>query len=441
MKPEERAAVDRLRERLLPHYQCQNEDILRLFVRLGVDNESLRLADQMHIDKKVLLILSMLHPVDFASLIATRDKKEIDSRCFDLLFQHNGASVTLDFLRGEESDVREDLIDGILCGMGDGDLDVGLEIMLDCDDCSKGFRGEPLVRRLEMASEDNWRTYRASPIKSRRRGADIEAIKNAIVLFARDNQPVTVRQTFYHLVSIGFVRKDEGEYDQTVVRLMTDMRRDGELPYEWIADNTRWIRQPRTFDSVEEALEETKRTYRRSVWRDLPVNVEIWCEKDALAGVIMQETDPYDVPLMVSRGFSSDSYLHQVAEQIQLSGKPTYVYYFGDHDPAGTKIDEDLEKRLRAFVPLAEIHFERVAVTPDLIEEMNLPTRPTKGQHMNKKFEGDSVDLDAIPPLELRRLVRECIERHIPEGHLDALEAAESSEREILLSMRLPTAN
>jgi hypothetical protein len=35
---------------------------------------------------------------------------------------------------------------------------------------------------------------------------------------------------------------------------LTVMRRARELPYDWLADNTRWQRKPRTFDSVEDAL-------------------------------------------------------------------------------------------------------------------------------------------------------------------------------------------
>ena len=37
----------------------------------------------------------------------------------------------------------------------------------------------------------------------------------------------------------------------------------------------------------------------------MPVYVEVWCEKDALAGVLMEETEVYDVPLMVAKGYSS----------------------------------------------------------------------------------------------------------------------------------------
>jgi len=44
------------------------------------------------------------------------------------------------------------------------------------------------------------------------------------------------------------------------------------------------MRKPRTFDNVE-ALQETARLYRKALWRDAEVTVEVWCEKDALGAV------------------------------------------------------------------------------------------------------------------------------------------------------------
>ena len=41
-----------------------------------------------------------------------------------------------------------------------------------------------------------------------------------------------------------------------------------------------------------------------------------WCEKDALAGVLLDVTSEFDVPLMVSKGFASESYLHSAAAVI-----------------------------------------------------------------------------------------------------------------------------
>ena len=95
------------------------------------------------------------------------------------------------------------------------------------------------------------------------------------------------------------------------------------------------MRKPDTHSSPEEALANTARTYRKALWDDQDAYVEIWCEKDALAGVLYKETAVWDVPLMVSRGFASLTFLAEAAEAIAAEGKPAYLYYFGDHDPSG----------------------------------------------------------------------------------------------------------
>jgi hypothetical protein len=208
-------------------------------------------------------------------------------------------------------------------------------------------------------------------------------VKDAIFAIVNESQPMTLRQVFYQAVNLGIVEKTESEYNHTIGRLLLEMRRAGEVPYDWIADNTRWIRKPDTFSSIEHALYYTAQHYRRDMWHELNVHVEVYCEKDALAGVLAEETEPYDVPLMVFRGFGSESYLHTVAEEMKRHRKPTWVYYFGDWDPSGRLIPIDVERKLRGFAPGQEIHFERVAVNEDQIASLQLPTRPTKRKKNN----------------------------------------------------------
>jgi hypothetical protein len=190
---------------------------------------------------------------------------------------------------------------------------------------------------------------------------------------------------------------------------------------------------------VEDALRYTARTYRRAVWTNQPDYVEVWTEKDALAGVLYEVTDEWDVPLMVSKGFASVTYVYDAAQTILRKQKPAYIYYFGDHDPSGVLIDKSIERRLREFAPEADLTFERVAVLPHQIEELDLPTRPTKrgatNMHARTGFKGDSVEVDAIPPAVLRELVQECIDHHVDQRELEILQAAEASEREILLKL------
>jgi hypothetical protein len=277
-------------------------------------------------------------------------------------------------------------------------------------------------------------SYSASPIKRPRRlKSQVNAIKDAIKAILEADNPQTVRQVFYAMTVRGLIAKREGEYQQTVIRLLTDMREAGEIPFEWIADNTRWMRKPASFTGVEQCLNSTAEFYRRNLWASMPIHIEVWCEKDALAGVLMEETKVYDVPLMVAKGYSSISFLHSSAKAIAAKDKPAHIFHFGDLDPSGVDAARDIEAKLRRYAPNAEIHFERPAVTRVQADEWNLPSRPTKQTDTRaKKWTGTSVELDAIPAAKLRELVRNCIERHIDQQQLNLLRAAEESERDLL---------
>jgi hypothetical protein len=50
-------------------------------------------------------------------------------------------------------------------------------------------------------------------------------------------------------------------------------------------------------------------------------------------------------------------------------------------------------------------------------------------------FEGDSVELDALPSRTLRELVRGVIERHISPQQVEVLRATEDAERRQLREM------
>jgi hypothetical protein len=288
---------------------------------------------------------------------------------------------------------------------------------------------------VELAYVGLARHMRGDAVPKKRTRSQIEAVCDAIQRVVSAHYPMTVRQVFYQLVKLHLIEKTERDYNDVVVRLLTKLRLDGELPWQWIADSTRWMRKPTTYDDIEDALRETADSYRRALWRDHDVYVEVWLEKEALAGVLLAVTAQWDVPLMVTRGFASLSYLHSAAETIASVNKPTYLYYFGDYDPSGVEIDRNIERRLRQFLAPDDgsMTFERVAVTPEQIRAYDLPTRPTKRtSHGRGLHHGDSVEVDALDPDDLRRLVEDRIVRHVDPQRLRVHQAAEDSERELL---------
>ncbi len=258
-------------------------------------------------------------------------------------------------------------------------------------------------------------------------------IRAAIIRVVEAQHPMNVRSVFYQLSNLKLIPKTEAECRQTVGRLLIKLRLDGTIPFNHIADNTRWVRKPTTYDSCAEALENTARFYRQSVWTDQKSYCEIWLEKEGLASVLYPVTSLYDVPLMATKGYSSISFLHSAAETIQAKRKPAFVYYLGDWDPSGLDITKNVERRLREFAPQAEIHFERIAVTKRQIEEWELPARPTKKSDSRARgFQGNSVEVDAISPTRLRELVQGAIEQHINADQLAMIKAIEEEERNTL---------
>lgn len=243
---------------------------------------------------------------------------------------------------------------------------------------------------------------------------------------------LTIRHLFYKLVSAGVIEKTEQSYHKVIYHTGL-MRKQGYLPYYVFADNTRLIRKSDTYDSLTEALEFWSKNYRRELWNKQDTYIEVWSEKDAISNIIFSVTDEYDVPLMVSRGFSSLTFLYNASEEIKRQnkkGKGAIIYYLGDNDPSGIKASEDIENKLNEFG--CDFYFKRLAVTPEQIERFNLPTRPTKHCTHSKGFEGESVEIDALNPKYLQLLVKTHIEAHIDDKELLNTRNAEALEKETL---------
>ena len=269
--------------------------------------------------------------------------------------------------------------------------------------------------------------------RTRRTKAAIATIRDGLIALAEEHAPASVRQVFYLAVSAGLVAKSEAEYKSTVCRLLGDAREAGDLAWNTIVDHTRTFYRPETFTGIESALRETARTYRRNMWVNSDVHVEIWVEKDTLIGTLHRITSAYDIGLYPCRGYPSKSYLKDCAEDIEEADRDTRIYYFGDHDPSGVDIPRFVEDKLNDFAPYADITFHRLAVLPNQITEWSLPTRPTKASDSRSRtFEGESVEVEAIPPDRLREMCKDAITSHIDPHEWNVLVAAQKSEREML---------
>ncbi len=250
---------------------------------------------------------------------------------------------------------------------------------------------------------------------------------------------MSVRQLFYQLVSRGVVPKTEAAYKR-VCDASAQMRLDGSLDYRKIADGHRTRRAVWSHGGLREALEATHALYRRNLWLDQPVTVEVWSEKDALSGVLLPICEAWGVTYVATRGFPSITLRYESAVALAAAGKPAVVLYLGDHDASGRAISDNLEEELR--VHGADVTVERLALDPDQVRAYGLPTRPGKTSDsrpraFSARFGSASVELDALPPDVLTGLVNDAVAERIDVSRWRAAQAVERLERATLGSLAL----
>lgn len=275
------------------------------------------------------------------------------------------------------------------------------------------------------------------PKKARKPQRRSVLLRDAIQAVAARYEHMSVRQLFYQLEAQGVIPKTEAAYDK-VCYAAVQMRLDGSLDYRKIVDGHRARRLAATYDDMQEALDNMHTLYRRNHWLDQPVWVEVWCEKDALSGVIQPICQRWGVPFVATRGFPSLTLIYESAHEMRARGKQARVYYFGDHDASGRAISANLEGDLRAHWPFVSVR--RMALEPEQIARYHLPTRPGKTTDSRHKgfaaqYGGASVELDALPPDVLTGLVEDCITRNIIEESWMGSMQVERLERETLSSV------
>ena len=226
-------------------------------------------------------------------------------------------------------------------------------------------------------------------------------------------QPMTIRQLFYQLVSKGLMPNEHKHY-QKVSRIMTKARDDGRVPFEYITDRSRPKYSSSVFENVADYAETVRVAYRKDYWITQPYYVEVWTEKDAIIGSIEPVTNDLGVTVRVGRGFLSTTRAHEIAQHFQTISKPIRCFYLGDHDPSGRVIETDLFNRIVEYGG-GDFELTRVAIFKRDIATYKLPPlrikdTDTRAESFRRKHGKDCVELDAFPADMLRWRLRNRIE-------------------------------
>lgn len=293
-------------------------------------------------------------------------------------------------------------------------------------------------------------------------------------------QKLTARQVYYQFVSRDLIPNTPRSY-QNLTSMLTDARYAGLISWDAIEDRGREADVPSGWDSIDDIVDAAVNQFRLPRWNDQPKYLELWVEKQALAGVLAPIARRAHVPLMVNKGYSSASAMKAAAERMLEAvgatsvevacascrtidinrssrkcsscerdaglvtiafnededtnfAKEVVVLYLGDHDPSGEDMVRDIRDRLAEFgVP--NLRVDKIALTMVQIRKFNPPPNPAKitdsrAKGYIEKFGDQSWELDALPPKELNRLVEQAIARNVDKDLMGAVVAREDVERE-----------
>lgn len=250
------------------------------------------------------------------------------------------------------------------------------------------------------------KAYREIKIQASRR-AMIEQCNTIITDYQAQGLRLTLRQLYYQLVSRALIPNVERSY-KNLSSTVSDARLAGLMDWDAIEDRGRVAQKHSEWDDLEDLVDAALRSYRLPRWKTQSNYVELWVEKQALAGVLEPLADQFHATLMVNKGYSSQSAMYESARRIKAAVDPTKerireivgelggrsadqakaqkkvlaetkqatVLYLGDHDPSGEDMVRDVRERLEMF-GCWKLDVRKIALTMEQIEEHDPPrTRP-----------------------------------------------------------------
>jgi len=207
----------------------------------------------------------------------------------------------------------------------------------------------------------------------------VEQANTIISSYSEQGYSLTLRQLYYQFVARDLLPNTQKSYSR-LGSIISDARLAGLVDWRAIEDRTRETVIRARWSSPQEILQAAADSYHEDLWERQPLRVEVWVEKEALAGIFDRVCRELDVPFLACRGYASQSEMWRAASRMrkymESSTQSTVVLHFGDHDPSGLDMTRDIRDRLETFLAPASVR--RVALNMDQIEEYSPPPNPAK---------------------------------------------------------------
>jgi len=256
--------------------------------------------------------------------------------------------------------------------------------------------------------------------------AEIVREVNQIIIDYPDMR-LTLRQIYYRLLSKQLFANTRSSY-QRLGKILVKARLKGDVEFSAMEDRTRRVesgddklyKPAEYFNSYYDYLSKLDKYYTMPKWWGQPNKVVVMVEKDALSSVFREVTKAEGTDLVVCKGYPSITVLHDLAMKLRSRTKNIEILWFSDYDPSGKNIEETTTSRLEDDFNV-KFNIERIALTKKQVKHYDLPPAPAKPSDPRYEAfiaaEGEAwqVELDALEPREMQRLIREAIKKHFNE--------------------------
>jgi hypothetical protein len=268
-------------------------------------------------------------------------------------------------------------------------------------------------------------------------------------------QPASVRAVCYQLFTRGLINSMSKNNTNRISRQLTDAREAGDIPWEWIVDETREAERISSWANPAGFVESVRRAYRKDHWELQPTRIEVWSEKGTVRGTVAPVLNEYGVTFRVMHGHASATVVNQIVEESFGEDRPLIAFYVGDWDPSGMHMSEiDLPERIERYWraaapdedfmiipgdedadPIDRITVERIALAAEDVADPALPWFPVESKLADSRatwfrdhYGPRCWELDALNPNVLRDRVRGAIAARLDWAAWDRSVTAESAE-------------
>jgi hypothetical protein len=233
----------------------------------------------------------------------------------------------------------------------------------------------------------------------------------------QDTLPTSARFLFYELIQAGVISKHatgKRRADQSLNDALIHLREIGEVPWDFIVDETRSLDAWRTAPSVAEYVAESVAYARINPWGEEPAPL-ILCESRSLAGVLNDLASAYACPIASTNGQCRGFLITEVVPTLHADQR---VLYLGDWDRGGHQIEASSRRTIAEHTGVHERPWERIALTTEQVEENDLPIIAKLDRRYGTQREGryfDAVETEAFGQANIVAALRDRLDELMPE--------------------------